>query len=177
MRIIKSFKMCSEYKLTIIIPLLFLTFIFSNDTLKIILTPLQYEVTQNCATEPPFNNAYWNNEEIGLYVDIITGVPLFASTHKYKSGSGWPSFYDVIDSTTIIKGYDYKIGYKRIELKSSSSNSHLGHLFSDGPYNGGLRYCINSASLRFVKYEDLAKEGLSVYNYLFDKDKSFSKLK
>jgi len=159
------------YKLIILSSLFSLTLIFANDSLKTSLTPLQYEVTQNCATEPPFNNKYWNNEEIGLYLDIITGEPLFASTHKYKSGSGWPSFYDIIDSTSIIKGHDYKTGYKRIELKSSSSSSHLGHLFADGPYKTGLRYCINSASLRFIKYEDLSKEDLSDYNYLFEKVK------
>ena len=140
-----------------------------DDSLKVNLTPLQYEVTQNCGTEPPFNNQYWNNEAIGIYVDIITGKPLFASIHKYKSGTGWPSFYDIIDSTSIKKDYDYKSGYKRIELKSSSSNSHLGHLFSDSPYGEGLRYCINSASLRFIKYENFSKENLSNYNYLFEK--------
>jgi methionine-R-sulfoxide reductase len=140
-----------------------------DDILKVNLTPLQYEVTQNCGTEPPFNNQYWNNEEIGIYVDIITGKPLFASIHKYKSGTGWPSFYDIIDSTSIKKDYDYKLGYKRIKLKSSSSNSHLGHLFSDSPNGEGLRYCINSASLRFIRYENLSKENLSDYNYLFEK--------
>ena len=139
----------------------------SADSLKHILTPLQYDVTQNCGTEPPFNNKYWNNNERGVYVDIISGEPLFASIHKYKSGTGWPSFYDIIDSSFIEKSFDYKLGYKRIELKSSSSNAHLGHLFKDGPINTGLRYCINSASLRFVRFEDLDKENLSKYKYLF----------
>ena len=159
------------YTLIILSAFSFSILLFSNDSLKTILTPLQYEVTQNCGTERPFDNEYWDNDEIGLYVDIITGIPLFASMHKYKSGTGWPSFYDIIDSKSIIKDYDYKIGYKRIELKSASSNSHLGHLFNDSPYGEGLRYCINSASLRFIKYEDLDKENLSNYNYLFKKNK------
>ena len=141
--------------------------LLSNDSLKMVLTPIQYEVTQNCGTEPPFNNKYWNNKEAGIYLDVISGQPLFASIHKYDSGTGWPSFYDIIDSTSIKKDSDYKIGYKRTELKSKSSNSHLGHLFNDGPIGQGLRYCINSASLRFVKYEDLEKENLSNYKYLF----------
>ena len=135
------------------------------------LTKLQYEVTQNCGTEPPFKNEYWDNKQDGIYVDIISGKPLFCSIHKYDSGTGWPSFFEVIDENEIKKDVDYKIGYKRVELKSSSSNAHLGHLFNDGPNPTGQRYCINSASLKFVKYEELDKEGYSKYKILFKKNK------
>ena len=134
------------------------------------LTKIQYEVTKNCGTEPPFNNEYWDNKEDGIYVDIISGKPLFSSIHKYDSGTGWPSFFKVINENEIKKGVDYKIGYKRVELKSSSSNAHLGHLFNDGPDPTGQRYCINSASLRFIKYEELDEKGYSDYKYLFQQE-------
>ena len=156
----------------LIILLLIVGCVFANDSLKNILTPLQYDVTQNCGTEPPFNNKYWDNKEDGIYVDIISGEPLFLSIHKYNSDTGWPSFYETIDSSNIKKDYDYKLGYRRIELKSTSSNGHLGHLFNDGPSPTGLRYCINSASLRFIKLEDFDKENLSEYKNLFDSNKS-----
>ena len=133
------------------------------------LTKLQYDVTQNCGTEPPFNNEYWDNKEEGIYVDIVSGDALFCSIHKYDSGSGWPSFYEVIDKESFQFHEDYKLGYMRKEIKSNKSNSHLGHVFNDGPKDKtGLRYCINSASLRFIRKEDLKKEGYEKYLNLFE---------
>ena len=142
-----------------------------KDPLKDKLTKLQYDVTQNCSTEPPFQNEYWDNKEDGIYVDIISRKPLFCSIHKYDSGTGWPSFYDIINDDAVKESDDYELGYKRTELKSTSSNAHLGHLFNDGPKQTGMRYCINSASLKFIKYEDLDKEGLGDYKKLFDEKK------
>lgn len=128
------------------------------------LTPMQYDVTQNAATEPPFKNEYFNLFKEGIYVDILTGEPLFSSTDKFESGCGWPSFSKPIDASEIKEVRDFSHGMIRKEVRTSKSDSHLGHVFKDGPKErGGLRYCINSASLRFVPKEDMEKEG---YGYL-----------
>jgi len=133
------------------------------EDLKSKLTPLQYEVTQGCGTERPFENEYWNNKKPGIYVDIVSGEPLFSSTDKYDSGSGWPSFTKPIEGAEIDESTDTKSGVNRTELKSGKAHSHLGHVFNDGPGENGLRYCINSASLRFIPVEKLEQEGYGQY--------------
>ncbi len=139
----------------------------SEEKMKKELTPLQYDVTQNAATEKPFQNEYWNSHNQGIYVDVVSGEPLFSSTDKYDSGCGWPSFTKPIDSRFLIKKMDTTLGMSRIEVKSKIAGSHLGHLFDDGPAPTHLRYCINSASLRFIPKEDLEKEGYGEYLRLF----------
>ncbi|MCC2678379.1 MAG: hypothetical protein K0R29_955 [Pseudobdellovibrio sp.] len=136
-----------------------------ND-LKNKLTPEQYEITQLCGTEPPFNNAYWDNKKAGIYVDIVSGEPLFSSVDKFDSGTGWPSFTKPLEQNITTKQEDDM--WRRIEVRSLKADSHLGHVFNDGPRDkGGLRYCINSASLRFIPVEDLEKEGYGQYTTLF----------
>ncbi|MFC9918296.1 peptide-methionine (R)-S-oxide reductase MsrB [Agromyces binzhouensis] len=132
------------------------------------LTPLQRKVTQDDATEPAFRNEYWNNHEPGLYVDVVSGQPLFASVHKYDSRSGWPSFTRPIDQAAVTEHVDRSFFMKRVEVRSAGADSHLGHVFDDGPTDaGGLRYCINSAALRFVHLDDLEAEGYGEYLTLF----------
>ena len=132
------------------------------------LTPEQYRVTQEAATEPAFRNQYWDNHEQGIYVDIVSGEPLFASINKFESGSGWPSFTVPLDPANIVEKKDRSWGMTRIEVRSKNGDSHLGHLFDDGPRDqGGLRYCINSAAMRFVPVAELESAGYGEFAHLF----------
>ena len=139
-----------------------------DDELKEKLSPLQYDVTRRNATEAPFDNEYWNNKREGIYVDVITGEPLFSSKDKFDSGTGWPSFTRPIDKSRIEEKTDSTHGMVRVEIRSKSSDSHLGHVFADGPAPEGTRYCVNSAALKFVPVEDLEKEGYTEYKRLFE---------
>ncbi len=141
----------------------------SDETLRQALSPLQYAITQKEGTERPFDNEYWNNHEAGLYVDVVSGEPLFSSTDKFDSGTGWPSFLKPIDYDFVTEKSDYKLIVRRTEIRSKYADSHLGHIILDGPIeNDRIRYCMNSAALRFVPKESLEKEGLGEYITLFN---------
>jgi len=143
----------------------------SDAELKKQLTPLQYQVTQHEATERPFQNEFWNNHEAGIYVDVVSGEPLFSSLDKYESGTGWPSFTKPLEPANVKTKTDHSLLMERTEVRSAHADSHLGHVFDDGPAPTGLRYCMNSASMHFIPVSKLAEEGYGQYLPLFEKAK------
>ncbi|MFZ3230589.1 MAG: peptide-methionine (R)-S-oxide reductase MsrB [Pseudobdellovibrio sp.] len=143
---------------------------YSKSELKKILTPMQYSVTQDNGTEPPFRNEYWDNKKAGIYVDIASGEPLFSSKDKFDSGTGWPSFTRPLVKENLIEKVDRELGAERTEVRSLHANSHLGHVFDDGPKPTGLRYCMNSSSLRFIPKEKLKEEGYEEFVKDFEKE-------
>ena len=140
----------------------------TKEELRKQLTPLQYKVACESGTEPPFRNEYWDNHADGIYVDVISGEPLFASIHKFDSGTGWPSFWQPIRKEAVKQKVDASVGSVRTEIRSAKSDAHLGHVFDDGPKPTGLRYCMNSASMRFVAKEKMQELGYGEYLALFD---------